>query len=76
MRCRVIGTRCCALTGLGAGTASYVIRQRNRDIPANAVENVRRQTARALHNAEVRRRNAERIAVTKLELTPAAGAGR
>lgn len=65
-----------ALTGLGAGTASYVIRQRNRDIPANAVENARRQAARALHNAEVRRRNAERIAVTKLELTPAAGAGR
>jgi hypothetical protein len=64
-----------ALTGLGAGSIAYVVRQRHRDIPANAAENVRRQAARAVYNAEVVRRNAERIAVTRLELTPAAGAG-
>jgi hypothetical protein len=55
------------------GVAGYVRRQRNREIRENVVENRRREQQRAERNAEVARRNAERIAQTKLVITPAPG---
>jgi hypothetical protein len=63
-----------AATGVLAGGVSFLVRQRNPTIPDNIAENARRHRARALHNAEVRQRNAVRIAATRLVVAPAAGA--
>lgn len=63
-----------AIAGTTAGVAAFLMRQRNRDIPANVVENIRRRDARAQHNAGVTQRNAERIGRTRIVVTPAAGA--
>ena len=63
-----------ALGGTAAGVVAFLVRQRNRDIPANVAENARRREARAEHNAAVMQRNADRIGRTRLIVTPAAGA--
>jgi hypothetical protein len=55
------------------GVAASLDRQRHPEITENVVENRRRRTERAAANAEIVRRNAERIALTKLVITPAAG---
>jgi hypothetical protein len=62
-----------SLVGVTAGTWAFVLRQRRRDIPGNVAENRRREAARATHNADVTRRNLEKLAQTRLVLTPAAG---
>lgn len=62
-----------SLVGASAGTYAFVLRQRRREIPANVAENRRRQAARAAHNADVTRRNLEKLAQTRLILAPAAG---
>lgn len=64
-----------AVAGAAVGTAAFVVRQRNPHIPANAAENRRRIALRDRANAEIAARNAERLALTKLALAPAAGAG-
>lgn len=63
-----------AAAGVVAGGVSFLLRQRNPAIPGNVAENARRQRARAIHNTEVRQRNAVRIAATRLVIAPAAGA--
>ena len=64
-----------AVLGVSLGTASFIIGQRHRDIPANVTENRRRLAERARQNAEIAGRNAERVALTRLVLRPAAGVG-
>lgn len=61
--------------GLAVGSSSFVLRKRQRDIPANVAENRRRIEERARINAEIAARNAERLALTRIVLSPAAGVG-
>ena len=63
-----------ALAGTGAGVAAYLMRQRNRDIPANVVANRQRVAERARVNLEIAERNRVRLAETRLVVAPAAGA--
>lgn len=63
-------------TGVATGTMAFLLRRRNVSISANVAENNRRRAARDALNAEINRRNAERLAQTKLILTPTAGVGR
>jgi hypothetical protein len=58
---------------IAAGVAASLERQRNPEIPANIAENERRRTERLQRNAEIMRRNAERLALTQLVVVPAAG---
>jgi tetratricopeptide (TPR) repeat protein len=60
-------------TGLVAGTTAFFVRRRNVAIRENVAENTRRRAARDALNAEIVRRNNERLAQTKLILTPTAG---
>jgi tetratricopeptide (TPR) repeat protein len=62
-----------ATAGLTVGVGSFLVRQRHRDIPANVAENLRRQTYRIQRNAEIARRNTERVALTRVVVAPAAG---
>ena len=61
--------------GAVAGVGAFVFRQRHRDIPANIAVNRRRLAERAQRNAEIVQRNAGRVALTRLVVAPAAGAG-
>jgi len=63
-----------AAVGLSVGVASF-LSKRGRDLPANVAANARRRSERDATNAQIRRRNAERIAQTVLRITPAAGVG-
>ena len=56
-----------------AGAYAFVWRRRHSEIPANIAENQRREAARAARNADVARRNQERLAQTRLVIAPAAG---
>ena len=60
-------------TGLVTGTATFLLRRRSLMIPENVAENNRRRAARDALNAEITRRNNDRLAQTKLILTPTAG---
>jgi hypothetical protein len=61
-----------ATAAAGAGVYAFVVRRKQPEIPANiAVNNARRQE-RAAANAEIVRRNAERLALTRLVLIPGA----
>jgi hypothetical protein len=60
--------------GLSLGIASF-LSKRGRDLPANVAANARRRSERAATNAQIRSRNAQRLAQTVLRITPAAGAG-
>lgn len=55
------------------GIVSSVIRQRRREIPANIVTNRQRIAERDSRNAEIRQRNAQRLAQTRLVIEPAGG---
>ena len=66
-----VGTIAAAATGVGI--AASLERQRHPEILANVLENRRRRSEHAARNAEIVRRNAERIALTKLVITPATG---
>jgi hypothetical protein len=67
----LVGTFAAAATAVGV--AASLDRQRHPEITANVVENQRRRAERASANAEILRRNAERLTLTKLVITPAAG---
>ena len=61
------------VAGGAAGTYAFLMRRRHREIPETIASNHRREAERAAHNADVRRRNLERLAQTRLVLLPAAG---
>ena len=65
-----------AVAGSAAGAYAFVTRRRHSDIPANIAANQRRRAERAAYNAEVTRRNMERVALTRLVIAPAAGVAR
>ncbi len=61
------------VVGIGVGTAGFVWREHHDDIASNIAENARRRAQRASENAEIERRNAQKIAQTGLVISPAAG---
>jgi hypothetical protein len=61
--------------GVASGLAAFIVRSRNRTIAPNVRENDRRRRERAMRNAAIARRNADRLAQTTLVIAPA-GAGR
>jgi len=62
--------------GAAAGGIAFQFRRQNRKIPANVAENERRRAQRNEFNAQVRGRNAERIAATIMLICPATGCPR
>jgi hypothetical protein len=64
------------VAGGAAGAWAFLMRRRHSEMPANIAANQRRQAQRAAFNAEVTRRNLERLAETRLVLLPAAGVAR
>jgi len=67
-----------SMASLGAATGifSYVHRRNNPEIAANIAENRRRELARQARNVEIRQSNAEKIAQTRLNITPTVGGRR
>jgi len=65
-----------AISGGAAGIYAYFARRNNLDIPENIAINRVRQTRRLAANAEIQRRNGEKLAETKIVVSPAAGVGR
>jgi hypothetical protein len=59
-----------ATAAAGAGIVAFVVRSRSPEIPINIALNNIRQTERAAANAEIIRRNGERVAQTRLVLVP------
>ncbi|MGH7644175.1 MAG: hypothetical protein ACREMR_01180 [Gemmatimonadales bacterium] len=57
------------------GGVTFVHGRQHRDIPQNVTANAARRAQRATANAQIRRRNADRIAQTRLLVGPAAGVG-
>jgi hypothetical protein len=67
-----------SMAGFGAATGifSYFHRRSHPEIAENILENQRRQLARQNRNDEIRRSNAEKLARTVLDITPAIGGQR
>lgn len=65
-----------ATVGAATGGVAFQYRRSHRKIPANVAENERRRAQRNGFNAEVRARNAARIAQTILMICPATGCPR
>ena len=61
-----------ATAAAGAGVFAFVVRRRAPEIPANIASNNIRRGERAAVNAEIARRNADRLAQTRLVLIPGA----
>ena len=61
-----------ATAAAGAGVFAFVVRRRAPEIPANIARNDVRRAERAAVNAEIARRNADRLAQTRLVLIPGA----
>jgi hypothetical protein len=61
-----------ATAAAGAGVIAFVVRKREPDIPANIARNDERRRERAALNEAIARRNAERLALTRLVLIPGA----
>jgi hypothetical protein len=61
-----------ATAAAGAGIAAFVVRRKAPEIPANIALNNARRAERLAANAEIVRRNAERLAQTRLVLLPGA----
>jgi hypothetical protein len=62
-----------ALGGIAAGVAAFVDRRRHPVDHAAIEANAKRRAARAVYNAEVARRNTERLAATRIVVTPVPG---
>jgi hypothetical protein len=58
-----------------AGVRAFLNARQERDLPPNIEENRVRRAARAAANANIARRNAEKVAQTVLVILPAAGVG-
>jgi len=65
-----------AAIGVASAVISFSYRRTHRAIPENVRENTRRQQQRALFNAGVRARNADRLARTIMLICPATGCPR
>jgi hypothetical protein len=63
-----------AVGALAAGAAAYFIRRSHPINNANVAENARRRADVAARNAEIERRNADRVAGMRLLVTPAGAA--
>lgn len=63
-------------TSVSAGTMAFLLRRRDLSIPQNVAENNRRRAQREEFNRAVRSRNDDRLAQTKLLITPTAGVAR
>jgi hypothetical protein len=61
-----------AAAAASAGVIAFVIRRRNPEIPVNIALNNARRAERVAANAEIVGRNADRLAKTRLVLTPGA----
>jgi hypothetical protein len=61
-----------ATAAVGTGVIAYVVRRRAPEIPFNITRNNARRAERVAANAEIVRRNAERLAQTRLVLVPGA----
>ena len=59
-----------ATAATGAGVAAYFVHQRSPEIRSNIARNATLRAQRAAANADVARRNAERLARTRLTLIP------
>ena len=64
-----------AVVGVGIGAGAFAYREQHDAIAPNIAENARRRAERATQNAEIERRNEEKIAQTGLVISPAAGVG-
>lgn len=73
------GDRAMATTAAGAGAAAgafaFFARRNNMEIPQNIAVNRSRQAARTASNFEIQRRNNAKLALTRIVISPAAGAG-
>jgi tetratricopeptide (TPR) repeat protein len=67
-----------SMAGLGAATGifSYIRRRNNPEIAVNIAENQRRELARQTRNAEIRQSNADKLARTRLNISPTVGGRR
>jgi len=67
-----------SMAGLGTATGlfSYFRRRSHPEISANILENQRRELARQTRNEEIRRNNAEKLARTRLNISPTLGGRR
>lgn len=61
-----------ATAAAGAGVFAFVVRRRAPEIPANIARNNARRAERVAANVEIVRRNADRLAQTRLVLAPGA----
>lgn len=64
-----------AAGGIAVGVGGFVWRRQHNEIAANIAENTRRKAERDAKNGDIERRNEQRIAITALIITPAAGVG-
>jgi hypothetical protein len=62
-------------TGITVGILGFRWRHEHNDLVPNIAENARRRTTRAARNAEIRRDNETKLAMTALVISPAAGVG-
>jgi hypothetical protein len=65
-----------AVSGAAAGIYAYLARRNNLEIPQNIAANTVRRNQRLAVNAEIQRRNQEKLAQTRILIAPAAGIGR
>jgi hypothetical protein len=61
--------------GITVGILGFRWRREHNDLTQNIAENVRRRTTRLIRNAEIKRDNEAKLAMTALVITPAAGVG-
>jgi hypothetical protein len=61
-----------ATAAAGAGVAAFIIQRRSPGIPQHVAHNAELKRQRAATNAEIARRNADRLARTRLRLLPGA----
>jgi hypothetical protein len=59
-----------AAVGAGVGVWAFFYRRAHLEIPENIAVNAHRQAERAERNAEIMRRNADRVAATRIVLRP------
>jgi hypothetical protein len=64
-----------ATVGAAAGAFAFFARRNNMEIPQNIATNRRREAARTAANNAIQLRNNEKLALTRLVISPAAGAG-
>ena len=65
-----------AAASVGAGALAFMLRSRDLSIPENIAENQARKARRDAWVAAVNNRNAQRLAQTKLTITPTSGVAR